>query len=110
MRKQLCVHIQSPFCCSTCFRALHFTSRTQQLMRTCGARMVPARARPEPFCACGLRPPPRTSRRVFALCVPCSVAGQSHDVRWVQIYRECRPKVCMLDASMATLERLMVQG
>jgi hypothetical protein len=40
--------------------------------RTCGARIVPARARPVPFWFQGLRPPPLTSRRVFALCVPCS--------------------------------------
>ncbi len=39
---------------------------------TCGARMVPARALPEPFWFHGLRPPPRTSRRVFVLCVPCA--------------------------------------
>ncbi len=41
---------------------------------TCGARMVPARAFPEPFWFHGLRPPPRTSLRVFVLCVPCACA------------------------------------
>jgi len=39
---------------------------------TCGALMVPARALPVPFCFQGLRPPPATSLRVFALCVPCA--------------------------------------
>ncbi len=39
-------------------------------VRTCGARMLPCRARPWPFCGKGLRPPPRTSPRPFVLCVP----------------------------------------
>ncbi len=42
--------------------------------RTCGARMVPCRALPWPFCGKGLRPPPRTSPRPLVLCVPWSRA------------------------------------
>ena len=34
-----------------------------------------ARAEPVPFCACGLRPPPRTSARVFCALVPARPAA-----------------------------------
>src|SRR5207247_4629642 len=33
-------------------------------------RMLPARARPVPFCLHGFRPPPETSPRVLVECVP----------------------------------------
>ena len=36
-----------------------------------GLRIVPALARPVPFCAYGFFPPPRTSDLVFCLCEPC---------------------------------------
>ena len=39
-----------------------------------GVRLEPWRALPVPFCAYGLRPPPRTSARVSVLAVPYTVA------------------------------------
>lgn len=49
----------------------HHAGMHGRARRTCAARMLPKRARPEPFWAHGLRPPPLTSPRVFVLWVPC---------------------------------------
>src|SRR5438477_3386757 len=44
--------------------------------------MEPCRARPVPFCLYGFRPPPRTSPRVFTLCVPCRAAASWATTTW----------------------------
>src|SRR5437763_2064400 len=44
--------------------------------------MEPCRARPVPFCLYGFLPPPRTSPRVFALCVPCRAAASWATTTW----------------------------
>ena len=48
-----------------------------------GDRMLPWRARPVPFCLKGLRPPPRTSLRVFVEAVPARALRRSRTyLRW----------------------------
>src|SRR2546421_4721530 len=44
--------------------------------------MEPWRARPVPFCLYGFLPPPRTSPRVFTLCVPCRAAASWATTTW----------------------------
>src|SRR2546423_63035 len=44
--------------------------------------MEPCRARPVPFCLSGFLPPPRTSPRVFTLCVPCRAAASWATTTW----------------------------
>lgn len=59
----------------------HYGTQThtrKATLHTCGARILPARALPPPFWAHGLRPPPRTSPRVFVLCVPCCRRARCH--------------------------------
>src|SRR5215208_2947408 len=51
----------------------------------CGARIVPARARPVPFCRHGFARPPATKPRVFAACVPARRAFSSaRTVSWTR--------------------------
>src|SRR5690606_21772041 len=48
----------------------------------CGARVEPWRARPVPFWRYGFLPPPRTSARVLALCVPWRAAASWATTTW----------------------------
>src|SRR6516225_8518770 len=47
-----------------------------------GERLDPARACPVPFCAQGLRPPPRTSARDFCALVPARPAARYAVTTW----------------------------
>src|SRR5438874_1744184 len=56
--------------------------KTTPPWRYCGARVLPCRARPVPFCLYGFLPPPDTSPRVFTLCVPCRAAASWATTTW----------------------------
>src|SRR5690606_13760342 len=50
--------------------------------RCCGIRIEPWRARPVPFCLCGLRPEPETSPRPSVECVPWRDAARWATTTW----------------------------
>src|SRR5437870_7293567 len=59
----------------------------------CGARIVPARARPVPFCRHGFERPPETSPRLFAARVPArSALNSARTTSWTRCGLTSAPK------------------